>query len=76
MLSLRGTTLVVGLGKSGLSAARALMALDAAVTVADSRFDPPGLADLRAEFPTVPLQLGEFDPALLAKAARLLVSPG
>ncbi|HCK80280.1 MAG TPA: UDP-N-acetylmuramoyl-L-alanine--D-glutamate ligase [Candidatus Competibacteraceae bacterium] len=76
MSPLRGTTLVVGLGKSGLSAVRALVALDAAVAVADSRLDPPGLAALRAEFPAVPLHLGEFDPTLLAKAARLLVSPG
>jgi len=76
VLQLDGTTVVVGLGKSGLSAARALAALGASVAVTDSRRDPPGLAALRAEFPELPCHLGGFDPALLAKAARLLVSPG
>ena len=76
MLRLDGTTLVVGLGKSGLSAARALRALGATFAVTDSRADPPGLAALRAEFPDVPCHLGGFDPAMFASATRLLVSPG
>ncbi|MBK8183628.1 MAG: UDP-N-acetylmuramoyl-L-alanine--D-glutamate ligase [Candidatus Competibacteraceae bacterium] len=76
MLQLEGITLVVGLGKSGLSAARALAALGAAVAVTDSRREPPGLAALRAEFPTMPCYLGGFDSAVFAAAARLLVSPG
>jgi UDP-N-acetylmuramoylalanine--D-glutamate ligase len=76
MLRLDGTTLVVGLGKSGLSTVRALAALGATVAVTDSRRDPPGLAALRAEFPGLPCHLGGFDPALFAGAARLLVSPG
>lgn len=76
MLVLDGITLVVGLGKSGVSALRALTALGATVAVADSRQDPPGLATFRAEFPAVPCYLGPFDPALFADATRLLVSPG
>lgn len=76
MLRLDGTTLVVGLGKSGLSAVRALAALGATVAVTDSRRDPPGLAALRAEFPELPCHLGGFEPAVFADAARLLVSPG
>ncbi len=76
MLRLDGTTLVVGLGKSGLSAVRALKALGAAFAVTDSRADPPGLAALGAEFPDAPCHLGGFDPVEFASAARLLVSPG
>ncbi|MFO1423041.1 MAG: UDP-N-acetylmuramoyl-L-alanine--D-glutamate ligase [Candidatus Competibacteraceae bacterium] len=76
MLRLDGTTLVVGLGKSGLSVARALKALGATFAVTDSRADPPGLAALRAEFPDLPCHLGGFDPAAFAGAARLVVSPG
>ena len=71
-----GITLVVGLGKSGESAARALRALGVAFAVTDSRANPPGLATLQAECPEVPRSLGGFDPAAFAKAARLLVSPG
>ncbi len=76
MLPLNGTTLIVGLGQSGLSAARALKALGAAFAVTDSRANPPGLAALRAECPDAPLYLGGFDPAAFAGAARLLISPG
>ena len=75
-LELAGMTLVVGLGKSGLSAARALHALGATFAVTDSRADPPGLAALREEFPDAPCYLGGFDPAVFAGATRLLVSPG
>jgi len=73
---MKGITLVVGLGKSGLSAARALRSLGAAFAVTDSRADPPGLTALQAECPEVPLYLGGFDPAIFADATRLLVSPG
>jgi UDP-N-acetylmuramoylalanine--D-glutamate ligase len=75
-LDLRGLTLVVGLGKSGLSAVRTLVNLGVRVAVADSRAAPPGLAALRQEFPGLPCHLGEFAPAVFASATRLLVSPG
>ncbi len=76
MLRLAGTTLVVGLGKSGLSAVRVLKALGATVAATDSRVDPPGLPVLREAFPDVPCHLGGFAPEAFAGAARLLVSPG
>ncbi len=62
---MKGIALVVGLGKSGLSAARALRSLGAAFAVTDSRANPPGLAALQAECPEVPRYLGGFDPARL-----------
>ena len=76
MLRLTGTTLVVGLGKSGLSAVQALKALGATVAVTDSRVDPPGQPVLREAFPDVPCHLGGFAPEAFAGAARLLASPG
>ncbi|MDG4596210.1 MAG: UDP-N-acetylmuramoyl-L-alanine--D-glutamate ligase [Candidatus Contendobacter sp.] len=76
MSRLDGLTLVVGLGKSGLSVARALKAVGATFAVTDSRADPPGLAALQAEFPDLLCRLGGFDPAAFASAARLVVSPG
>ena len=76
MMQLEGTTAVVGLGQSGLSTVRTLMALGATVTVSDSRTDPPGLAMLRTEFPDLPCQLGGFNPMLFRDATRLIVSPG
>ncbi len=73
---LEGTTLVVGLGRSGLSAVRVLRALGAGVVVADSRPEPPGLAPLTREHPEVAMHLGGFDTALFEVAGRLVVSPG
>lgn len=69
-------TLVVGLGKTGLSCVRYLSAQGREVAVADSRFQPPGLDALKAQWPEVPLHLGPFDPALFAGFNELVVSPG
>ena len=69
-------TLVVGLGKTGLSCVRYLSNRGVPVVVADSRAQPPGLAALRAAFPDVAIHLGPFDAALFAGFDQLVVSPG
>ncbi|NCA90935.1 MAG: UDP-N-acetylmuramoyl-L-alanine--D-glutamate ligase, partial [Gammaproteobacteria bacterium] len=69
-------TLILGLGKTGLSCARYLHAQGVPVAVTDSRPHPPGLAAVREELPDLPLFLGDFDAAALAVAERLLISPG
>lgn len=71
-----GLTVVVGLGKTGLACARFLRAQGAAVAVTDSRSEPPCLPQARAQLPDVPLALGGFDVELLARAERIVVSPG
>lgn len=67
---------IVGLGKTGLSCARYLTARGEAFVAVDSRVQPPGLEEFRAAFPAVPTYLGGFDAELLARARRLIVSPG
>lgn len=69
-------TLVVGLGKTGLSCARFLRAQGLPVAVTDSRAHPPGLDQVREEMPDLALFLGAFDPDVFAAAERLVVSPG
>lgn len=69
-------TLVLGLGKTGLSCARYLRSQGVPVAVTDSRPQPPGLERARAEMPDLPLFLGGFDAAALAAADRLVISPG
>ena len=70
-------TLVVGLGKTGLSVVRYLLRQGGEVAVVDSREQPPGLATLRASLPAdVALFLGGFDEAAFARAGQLVVSPG
>ncbi len=67
---------VVGLGKSGLSAVRYLRAQGARVAVTDSRAAPPALAQLQQLDAQLPVRLGGFDTALLADADLVVVSPG
>lgn len=71
-----GKTLVVGLGKTGLSVVRFLAARGESVAVTDSRDLPPGLDELRHEFPDVARFLGSFDERAFAAAERIIVSPG
>jgi UDP-N-acetylmuramoylalanine--D-glutamate ligase len=68
--------LVVGLGLSGLSSARYLARHGYAVTVVDSRAQPPGLGALHAELPGVRVHTGSFEPALFRDPGLLVVSPG
>lgn len=69
--------LVVGLGASGASALRHLVAQGIEVDVTDSRAAPPGLDDMRARFPDVSFQLGALGaPRPLAAYASAVVSPG
>jgi UDP-N-acetylmuramoylalanine--D-glutamate ligase len=69
-------TLVVGLGKTGLSCARYLRSQGIATAVTDSRENPPGLQQLREEMPEVAVFVGGFEPEVFAAATRLVVSPG
>lgn len=68
--------LVIGLGKTGLSCLRFLAAQGANIAVTDSRKEPPGLAELRSEFPSIPQVMGEFSTELCLRAQRLIVNPG
>jgi UDP-N-acetylmuramoylalanine--D-glutamate ligase len=67
---------VVGLGKTGYSVAQHLRARGVAVSVTDSRAQPPGLEALRALDASVPVRAGGFDAALLDGADVVVVSPG
>lgn len=69
-------TLIVGLGKTGLSCVRYLSGQGREIAVADNREQPPGLAELKAEWPDVPVYLGRFDPELFCGFNELVVSPG
>jgi UDP-N-acetylmuramoylalanine--D-glutamate ligase len=69
-------SVIVGLGRTGLSAARHLAARGHRVVVTDSRAEPPGLAELRRLVPQAATALGGFDPAVLEGADQIVVSPG
>lgn len=69
-------TLIVGLGKTGLSVARYLSAQGVKFAVMDTRLTPPSSDTLTEEFPDVQQYFGGFDADLMCVAKRLVVSPG
>jgi len=69
-------TLVVGLGKTGLSCARYLSRLGHQLHVVDTRENPPGLAHLKKEVPAATMALGEILESQLDNVDQLVVSPG
>ena len=68
--------LVLGLGETGLSLARYLSAQGAHLSVADSRLEPPGIANLRKELPQAEVHCGPFGDELLQGIDRIAISPG
>lgn len=69
-------TLVIGLGKTGLSVARFLAARGADVAVTDDRERPPQLAALREQVPGAAVFVGGYAEEALAGAEQVVLSPG
>jgi UDP-N-acetylmuramoylalanine--D-glutamate ligase len=68
--------LVLGLGDTGLSMAKWLARQGASVRVADTRTEPPRLAELKRSLPSVPAHCGPFREEMFAEVDLLAVSPG
>lgn len=68
--------LVLGLGATGCSCARWLFEKRATVRVADSRENPPYLADMRMALPSVEFCMGELTQSLLEDIDTVVISPG
>ncbi len=71
----KGSTVVVGLGATGLSCLRFLRRQPGALWAMDSRAQPPGAGEAAALVDR-PLALGALDPDLLLSADRVVLSPG
>lgn len=69
-------TLVVGLGKTGLSCARYLAAHGVPVTVTDSRKTPPGMDELTRAVPGVTMHVGGYQQHDFEDAGQIILSPG
>src|SRR5487761_2453360 len=67
---------VLGLGITGVSTLRHLARHGADLRVADTRSDPPGLAALVRELPSVPVESGPFSAATFKGADLIAISPG
>lgn len=68
--------LILGLGKSGLSAALYLRRQKAKLVLADTRENIDGLESLRENFPNADTFLGELSLSLLDGVDVLVISPG
>jgi UDP-N-acetylmuramoylalanine--D-glutamate ligase len=75
-LDAHARVLVVGLGKTGMSAVRFLHEQGFECAVVDTRMRPPALAELRELLPDVPTFLGGFNRDAFRAATHLVVSPG
>ncbi|MDE2234021.1 MAG: UDP-N-acetylmuramoyl-L-alanine--D-glutamate ligase [Gammaproteobacteria bacterium] len=72
----RPRTLIVGLGKTGVSCARFLAGHGVEVAVTDSREQPPGLTELHTLVPEAAVFLGGFSEEALKRADQVVLSPG
>src|SRR4029079_13007957 len=75
-MSQSARSIVVGLGRTGLSCARYLHARHEMFAVTDSRAAPPESAALQQLAPEAEVRFGAFDEALLDDANRVIASPG
>ena len=69
-------TLVLGLGKTGLSVARFLSAQGVSFAVMDSRETPPNVDELLSEFPETACYFGSLNAEVMCAAKRIIASPG
>jgi UDP-N-acetylmuramoylalanine--D-glutamate ligase len=67
---------VVGIGATGLSVARHLSEMGERFVMLDTRLQPPCLEQLKAEFPEVPVALGELAVDSFDGADEVVLSPG
>ena len=68
--------LIVGLGQTGLSCARFLVAQGYAVAIMDTREQPPELTKLKEELPEVLVNTGALVSEWMLKCDTLVLSPG
>lgn len=69
-------SIIVGLGKTGISCVQYFIRKKKNIIVLDTRANPPGLAEFKREFPQIPVYLEKLDPKLLDQADEVIVSPG
>ena len=70
------TSVIVGLGGTGLSCAKYYAGKKQKFKVVDSRNVPPGLTELKKILPEIECELGKFNMQTFLEAKELIVSPG
>ncbi|HEY6125889.1 MAG TPA: hypothetical protein VIV63_14655, partial [Steroidobacteraceae bacterium] len=70
------SAVIVGMGRTGLSAARHLQRCGYRVAMTDSRENPPEIAGVKALGASIVTRTGGFDLQLLEQADIVVTSPG
>ena len=66
---------IVGLGKTGLSCFRYLSNQGLNVAITDSREEPPELLELKTEFESASVYLGQINEQVLLASDQIILSP-
>ena len=68
--------LIIGLGATGFSCVRYLASKNIPVIVADTRENPPKLAECQQAFPHIKIHLGKLSDDVFSQAKTIVISPG
>jgi len=74
--SSKGKSVIIGLGKTGLSVAKYLASKNVDFKILDTRIEPPKYDELRSLFPDIEIEAGELNRKTVLEAKELIVSPG
>lgn len=70
------SSLIIGIGKTGLSCARYLLQQGKSIIMFDTRSTPPEKNVVQAEFPSVPLYLASLPEEVWNHVDQVILSPG
>ena len=73
---LKGKSIIIGLGKTGLSVAKYFAVKGLPFEFMDTRLKPPMLEEFKTLFPNIKIQVGKLKESSLLGAKELIVSPG
>lgn len=76
MIAAEKVKAIIGTGATGLSVARFCLRMQQPFVLFDTRKQPPALAAIQQEFPTITLELGPLSSTSLMHADEIIVSPG
>jgi len=74
--SLSSTSVIMGMGITGIACLRFFIAQQHPVCIMDSRIAPANLAMIQDNYPEIPIFTGGFDCATLCAAKEIIISPG
>jgi len=75
-LDLGRKSIIIGLGKTGLSVAKYFSAKGLPFDLMDTRSSPPMIEEFKTHFPDIKIEVGKLKESSLLGAKELIVSPG